>query len=95
VSVRNHADQTEAFGMPEGRIEHAKALAAEVVLTNPPTTSQQALMQDYIKDELRGRPLNGDYVLRIWQTPELDWSAVEDIQILLRYRYWTRQRYGD
>ena len=95
VSVRNYSDQPEPFIMPGGRIEHAKALAAEVVLTNPPTSSHQALMQEYTKDELRGRPLNGNYVIRIWETQEMDWTKVQDIQILLRYRYWTRQSYGD
>jgi hypothetical protein len=54
------------------------------------TGSQEALMAGYVKDELRGRPLNGNYTLYVWDTPELDWSRVEDIQLVVRYRYWTR-----
>jgi hypothetical protein len=90
VDVRNHTGHPESFTMPSASIEHGKALAAEVVLTSPLTGTGTQLLTDYWKDGLRGRPLPGQYVLRIWDTPGLQWSAVEDIQIVWRYRYWTR-----
>lgn len=90
IPVRNHADQTVSFDMPTARIEHAKALAAEVVLTNPMTGSQSTLMETYTKDEFRGRPLNGNYTLYLWDIPGLNWANVEDVQFVVRYRYWTR-----
>ncbi len=78
------------FNLPVARIEHGKALAAEVVVTNPLTSNHSQLLGSYFKSGLRGRPLSGSYMLRIWETPELDWRRVEDIQLVLRYRYWTR-----
>ena len=37
-----------------------------------------------------GRPLSGVYRLRIHDTPTLDWQKLEDIQLVLNYRYWSR-----
>jgi hypothetical protein len=39
---------------------------------------------------MAGRPLNGQFVLRVWDEDGVDFSAVEDIQIILDYGYWTR-----
>ena len=39
-----------------------------------------------------GRPLEGTYRLRIWDSPELRWDRIDDIQFLLTYRYWTKVR---
>jgi hypothetical protein len=71
-----------------GRIEHARALAAERYLTNPETES---LIGDYRRAEMRGLPLTGQYTLRIWESPELRFDRLEDIQMEVRYTYWTRQ----
>jgi hypothetical protein len=60
------------------------------VATNALTSSQRTLLEDYWKDELRGRPLPGLYTLRIWEVPGLQWRNLEDIQLILEYRYWTR-----
>lgn len=79
-----------SYHLPMARVEHGKALTAEVVLTNPLTSNHSQLLGAFWKSGLRGRPLTGAYMLRIWDTPELDWQAVEDIQIAFRYRHWTR-----
>lgn len=76
------------FGV--GRIEHAKALATERLITNPPSSSDEQLLSAYVKREFMGRPLDGHYRLRIWDSGKLDWSRLEDVQIVLRYHYWTR-----
>lgn len=89
VGVRNHDGDILMFDMPNGRIDHGKALAAEVVVTNPPTSGASALLAPFTRDELRGRPLDGGYVIRLWDVPELDWGRVEDVQLVLKYRYWT------
>lgn len=75
-----------------GRIEHADGLAAERYITNPISSTDQALMEPYMQRQLRGRPLTGTYVLRVWDTPGVTLSGVEDVQMVLRYRFWTRQR---
>ncbi len=43
-------------------------------------------------DGLMGRPLAGTYTLTIPGRPEMDWRNLENVQVLLRYTYWTRQR---
>jgi len=48
------------------------------------------LLAPYYKAELRGRPLTGQYWLRIWEGEPLIWENVEDVQLVFRYRYWTR-----
>jgi len=89
VSIRNHGGWTEDFSMNQARIEHGKALAAEVVVTNPLSSQHQSLLSGFDKKEFRGRPLQGQYTLRIWETPGLQWQNLEDLQLIWRYTYWT------
>lgn len=89
VQIRNHDRETVEFNMPTARVEHGKGLAAEVVITNPLTGTHSQLLSEFWKDGLRGRPLQGEYMLRIWDSPNLVWSRVEDIQLVWKYRYWT------
>ena len=72
------------------RIEHGRALASERYITNPVSSADRALIGDYIRAELRGRPLSGTFVLRIWDESGLSFNAIEDVQLVLDYRYWTR-----
>lgn len=88
--IRNHTGDDVSFDFGRGLIEHGKGLASEVVLTNPLGGSAETLLQPYYKEELRGRPLTGQYWLRVWDDAALNWDNVEDIQLVFRYRYWTR-----
>lgn len=90
MPVRNWSGDTVLFSMPTGRVQRGRALAAEVVPTNPMTSSQRSAFEDYWREELRGRPLQGSYTLRIWDDEDLQWWNVEDVQLILEYRYWTR-----
>jgi len=74
-----------------GRIESAKGLAAERYLTNPMSSADQGLMAEYMRTEWQGRPLDGNYILKVWDTPGLDISAIDDVQFVIKYGYWTRQ----
>jgi hypothetical protein len=80
------------FNFGVASIERGKALAAERYITMPVSSADSVLMgQPGIeKQELRGRPLDGTYKLRIWDSPDLKWSRVEDIQVIFKYRYWSR-----
>lgn len=89
--VRNHRGAQFDAPLFTGRIERARAVAAERYLTNPLSSSDRGMIEPYLRHELRGRPLTGTYILRIWDDPGLVWSNVEDVQIVLNYRYWTRQ----
>lgn len=88
--VRNH--RGEQYGAPlfEGHVEHGRALAAERYVTNPISSADRALLDPYRQDQLAGRPLAGRYVIRVWDSDALDFSALEDLQLVLDYRYWTR-----
>jgi len=72
-------------------INHGKALAAERYLTMPlASADQQLVTQPGIQHiELSGRPLDGAYSLRIWDSPDLNWSALSDVQMIFDYQYWS------
>ncbi len=89
--VRNHGAGLYDAPLFRGRVERARALAAERYLSNPLSGADRSLVEPYLRRELVGRPLSGTYTLRVWDDPALSWNDVEDIQVLLRYRYWTRQ----
>jgi hypothetical protein len=89
--VRNHMGNDIESKIFNGRIEHARGLATERYLTNPISSTDRTLLQPYMRDEFQGRPLSGEYVLRLWESPDVNFDKIEDVQFFLRYRYWTRQ----
>ncbi|HHH31100.1 MAG TPA: hypothetical protein ENK57_22515 [Polyangiaceae bacterium] len=91
-AVINHLGQSDYLApIFPGRLEDARGLASERYLTNPLSSADRTLMQDYMNRELRGRPLPGQYVIRVWDAPGVNFEGIEDVQIVLDYRYWTRQ----
>lgn len=76
----------------EGRIGFASGLAAERYITNPVSPADAALLAPYTREELRGRPLSGRIRIRVWDTGEVNFDGIEDVQIVLGYRYFTRTR---
>ena len=88
--VRNHEGADVESLIFDGRIEHARGLASERYLSNPLSSADEALTAQYLRSELRGRPLDGNFVIRVWDEPGVDFNAIRDIQIELKYRYWTR-----
>jgi hypothetical protein len=79
------------FDFGVASINSGKALAAERYITLPISSADQALLgQSGIQHiELRGRPLDGGYTLRIWDSPSLRWDHLQDVQIVLDYLYWS------
>jgi hypothetical protein len=88
--VRNHLGQDYLARLFEGSIEHARGLGTERYLTNPLGSADAMLIAPYFRKEFEGRPLDGTFTLRVWDQPGLDFRAIQDVQILLNYRYWTR-----
>jgi hypothetical protein len=80
------------FSFEPGVINRARALADERWLTNPLSSTDSALIAPYTRSEWWGRPLAGTYTLEIQSRDEMDWRNLENVQVLLRYHYWTRQR---
>jgi hypothetical protein len=77
------------FGIAD--VQHGKALAAERYLTMPLGSDDQMLIsQPGIQHiEFAGRPLDGTYHLRIYDSPALQWNNLQDVQIILNYEYWS------
>ena len=89
MSVRNYRGADVEFVMPVAYIHDAKALAAEHVITTPMTAADRTLFADLERPEFRGRPVEASYSLIIPQTEVLDFDAIEDVQLVLYYRYWS------
>ncbi len=92
VGVLGFDGQSRAFDFGIGSINHGKALTAERYITTPIGSADQQLLSqpEIMKPELRGRPLDGIYRLRIHDTPALHWDRLDDIQIVLKSHYWSR-----
>lgn len=90
--VRNARGASYIAPIFSGRIESARALAAERYLTNPLSGADRALVEAYVRDEFQGRPMAGTLVLRVWDDPRFAFDRLEDVQLLLNYRYWQHQR---
>ncbi|MFH0902088.1 MAG: hypothetical protein V2A73_15770 [Pseudomonadota bacterium] len=88
--VRNHEGNVYEAPLFNGRIEHGRGLAVERYITNPISSADRSLLEQYEHRELRGRPLTGDYLLRIWDDEGTSFRNLEDVQMVLKYRYWTR-----
>jgi len=88
--VRNHFGQEFEAKLFSGNIEHARGLANERYITNPLATSDRDQVEQYMRSELQGRPIDGTFVVRIWDEPGVNFAALEDVQLVLDYRYWTR-----
>jgi len=87
--VRNHAGEQYSAPLFAGAIEHGRALSAERYLTNPLSSADRSLVDPFVRTELRGRPMAGRYTLRIWEEDALNFQAIEDVQLMIGYRYWT------
>jgi hypothetical protein len=88
--VRNYLGQEVESHIYNGRIEHARGLAAERYVTNPLSSVDRALIEPFARSEFEGRPIGGEYVLRVWDSPDVAFENIEDVQLYLKYRYWTR-----
>jgi len=87
--VRNRAGDDFQALLFDGRIEHARGLALERYFTNPISSSDRELMSEYLRSEFTGRPLDGNFTLRVWDSQGFDFSSIQDVQLILNYRYWT------
>jgi hypothetical protein len=88
--VRNHDGGDFEVPLFIGNIEHARGLATERYITNPISDSDRSLLADYTRAEFQGRPLDGHFAIRVWEDDGFDFNAIQDVQVVLNYRYWTR-----
>lgn len=90
--VRNHEGGDFDVKLFSGNIEHARGLGIERYLTNPVSSTDRELIAPYVRTEFQGRPLDGSLALRVWDAPGVDFNAIEDVQLYIKYRYWTRSQ---
>jgi len=88
--VRNHLGADMPAKVFDGNIEHARGLATERYITNPISSSDSSLIEQYMRREFQGRPLDGNFVIRIWDEDGVDFNSIKDVQLVLHYRYWTK-----
>jgi hypothetical protein len=88
--VRNHLGEDFEALLFTGRIEHARGLGAERYITNPISSTDLSLLQNYMRPEFSGRPLDGTFIIRVWDENNLNFDAIQDVQLVMNYRYWTR-----
>jgi hypothetical protein len=77
------------FNFGVATIDHAKAVTAERYITTPLGSADQSLINQFLQVQFRGRPIDGTYTLRIYDTPALVFSNIQDIQLILNYHYWS------
>lgn len=87
--IRNHAGKDAEALLFDGRIEHARGLALERYFTSPIASTDRELITDYMRTEFSGRPLDGHFTLRVWEDQGIDFDSIQDVQLILNYRYWT------
>ena len=92
TALRDYGGEPRCFNFGEAEIKHGKALATERYLGIPMSSEDESLIggEDFTKGAFHGRPLTGMYTLRIYESPQMRWENVEDIQLVLNYRYWSR-----
>jgi hypothetical protein len=88
--VRNHQGDDFRAYLFDGAVEHARGLGIERYITNPLSSADRELVTPYFRTEFQGRPLDGNFVIRVWEEPGLNFEAIQDVQVVLNYRYWTR-----
>jgi hypothetical protein len=80
----------KVFNFGVARVE-ARALAAEKYITIPLGSGDVGLISQptFEKVEMAGRPLGGSFSFGILDSPTLRWEHLEDIQFVIKYRYWS------
>ncbi len=78
-------------GVPSGRIEGGKALAAELWLDPLKDGWSTPYVGAVKRSELELRPLGGAYELELAVGPEVQLDRIERIQLLLGSEYWVKQ----
>jgi hypothetical protein len=92
VPLIDYVGDVRCFNFGAGTIRSGKALATERLLSLPLGSADRDLISQaaFLKPEFAGRPLSGAYRLRVKDQPALVWENLEDIQLLVNYRYWSR-----
>jgi hypothetical protein len=92
VPLRDWHGNIIEFDLVTAKVEDGMALAQGSTVTLPLTATTRANLADLWVTSFRGRPLQGWYTLRIWESNGLRWGNVEDIELILNHSFWTSWR---
>lgn len=92
VPMEDYRNKVSCFNFGAAAIRSGKGIAAERTLSLPLGGSERDFVSQspFLKTELSGRPLSGAYRFRIKDSPGLVWRALQDVQLLINYSYWSR-----
>jgi hypothetical protein len=90
--VTDYSEQWRELGFPIGRIEAAKALAAEQWLDPVANGWGKPYVEAVARDEYLDRPFGGMYELTLQVAPEDRLENIERVQILAQSSYWVKQQ---
>jgi hypothetical protein len=92
VPLEDYLGSRTCFDFGRAEVNEAKALATERYITLPLATDDEALLNQpgMTQTLLAGRPFAGSYELTIHDSETLDWSNLEDIQLVLTSEHWSR-----
>jgi hypothetical protein len=81
-----------ALGIPLGRVEGGKALAAEEWLDPVANSWSRPFVQSVARSELLDRPFGGLYRIELEVGPEVRLDRIERVQLLAGSTYWVKQQ---
>ncbi|MBK7581175.1 MAG: hypothetical protein IPI67_13285 [Myxococcales bacterium] len=90
--VTDHDEIWRQQGVPFGRVEGGKAVAAELWLDPLKDGWSTSYISAVKRSEFEVRPLGGAYELEIALGPEVQMDRVERIQVLIGSNYWVKQQ---
>lgn len=90
--TRNYDQEWRFLGMPTGRIEAGKALAAEEWLDPVANGWAKPFVGAVARSEYRERPFDGTYMLELTLGPEARVDRIERVQVLTDATYWVKQQ---
>lgn len=88
--------------VPEGGpIDSQQVLIAAPMLERSPTgefasdfqssNENGSILEDGCEDsDGVGETLHGKFLVRVWDDEKFDFNQIKDVQLVLKYRYWTR-----
>jgi hypothetical protein len=90
--VTDYSQLWRMLGVPLGRIEGAKALAAEQWLDPVSNSWGKPYVDAIARDELLDRPFGGSYELELESPAEVRLDHIDRMQVLTQAAYWVKQQ---
>jgi hypothetical protein len=90
--VTSYEQQWRVLGVPVGRIEAGKALAAEQWLDPISNGWGRPYVESVAREGYLDRPFGGSYELELELTSDARPERIEAVQVLAQASYWVKQQ---